>query len=58
MTLFDYCDRKIPDYYGSMFLDGYSPEQILHSLRRKMIEQHEERSDVGEFKIVSEVKIK
>lgn len=58
MTLFDYYDRKIPDYYNTMYLDGYSPKQILHSLHRKMIQQHEERNDVGEFKIISEVKIK
>ena len=58
MTLFDYYDRKIPDYYNTMYLDGYSSEQSLHSLHRKMIQQHEEQGDVDEFKIISEVKIK
>ena len=58
MALFDQYDSKIPDYYNGMFLDGYKPYDILHSIRRKMVQQHEEQNDVGEFKIVSEVKIK
>jgi len=58
MTLFDYYDSKIPDYYNGMYLDRYKPHEILHAVRRKMVQQHEERNDVGEFKIISEVKIK
>jgi len=58
MALFDYYDGKIPDYYDTMYLDGYTPEQILYSAHRQMIRQYEERNGVGEFKIVSEVKIK
>ena len=58
MTLFDYYDSKIPDYYNGMYLDGYKPHEILHAVRRKMVQRNEERNDVGEFKIVSEVKIK
>ena len=58
MTLFDYYDRKISDYYNGMYLDGYKPHEILHAVRRKILQQNEEQGDVGEFKIVSEVKIK
>jgi len=58
MTLFDQYDSKIPDYYNGMYLDGYKPHEILHAVRRKMVQQNEEQGDVGEFKIVSEVKIK
>ena len=41
-----------------MYLDGYKPHEILHAVRRKMVQQIEEQNDVGEFKIGSEVKIK
>ena len=58
MALFDQYDSKIPDYYNGMYLDGYKPHEILHAVRRKMVQQNEEQGDVGEFKIVSEVKIK
>ena len=35
-------DRKIPDYYPTMYLDGYTPDQILHAVRRGMIQRHRE----------------
>lgn len=28
MMSFDYYDRRIPDYYDWMYLDGYNPEKI------------------------------
>ena len=37
MTLSEYYDRKIPDYYDTMYLDGYTPEQILYSAHRTMV---------------------
>ena len=61
MTLFDYYDRKISDYYDTMYLDGYTPEQILYSAHRKMVREIEARREANEipnFKIISEVKIK
>ena len=68
MTLPELLDSKIPDYYPSMYLDGYTPEQILHSARRKLLQEHEEReatrreaeeaNEVPEVKIRSEVRIK
>lgn len=58
MTLFDYYDRQIPEYYKEMHLDGYTPDQIAYALRRKMIQEHEERQTVNEIKITSEVRLK
>lgn len=31
MTLSDYVNRKVPEYYNWMYLDGYTPEEIKHS---------------------------
>ena len=68
MTLFDYYDRQIPDYYNGMHRDGYTPQQILHALHRKMIQEYEARkaeqqaeaelNEVWNVKIRSEVKVK
>lgn len=59
MTLYEYYDRQIPDYYDGMYLDGYTPEQILHAARRKMIADYRDgQNAVDEVKITSEVKIK
>ena len=68
MTLYEYLDSKIPDYYPTMYRDGYSPEQILHAARRKILQEYEARkeaqraeaeaNEISEVKIVSEVKIR
>ncbi len=64
MTLYEYYDRKIPDYYPTMYRDGYSPEQIRYALHRKMVRENEsreaeaEQNEVWNVKITSEVKIK
>lgn len=68
MTLYEYYDRKIPDYYDGMYLDGYTPEQILHAAHRKMRQEYEareaakrakaEENEIPTVKIVSEVKIR
>ena len=68
MTLFEYYDRKIPDYYPTMYLDGYSPEQIMYAAHRKLRKEYEAReaqriaeaeaNEIPEVKITSEVRIK
>ena len=60
MTFGEYWTRKIPDYYDYMYLDGYTPEQIMYALHRQMMREYEERkaNDVVDIRIKSEVKIK
>ena len=68
MTLYEYLDSKIPDYYPTMYRDGYSPEQILHAARRKILREYEarkaaqraaaEENEIPNVKIISEVKIR
>lgn len=41
--MFEEYDKKIPDYYPTMYMDGYTPEQILHAARRGIIQRHRER---------------
>lgn len=61
MTISEYYDSKIPDYYDTMYLDGYTPDQILYSVHRQMVREIEARREANEIpnvKIISEVKIK
>lgn len=68
MTLLNNYFKDVPDYYDSMYLDGYSPEQILHAAHQKMIREYEERkaaqraeaeaNEIPNVKIISEVKIR
>ena len=72
MSLFEYLDRKIPDYYPTMYKDGYTPEQIRYAAHRKIRRDYEAREaakraeaeaeaaamEIPEVKITSVVKIK
>ncbi len=68
MSLMDYYNRQIPEYYDTMYMDGYTPEQILHAAHKKMMREYEERkatqraeaeaNEIPNVKIVSEVKIR
>lgn len=65
MTLADYYFRKVPEYYDWMYLDGFTPEEIMYALHKKMDREMAEREASGEtppsfdaVKINSEVKVK
>ena len=62
MTLENYRFREIPEYYDWMSLDGFTPDEILYALHKKMnrqqAEQEELADSVDSIKIKSEVKIK
>ena len=61
MNLLNSFHGNVPEYYNAMYLDGYSPEQILHTARQKIIREHEAKAEANEIpnvKIISEVKIK
>lgn len=61
MTVAEYYDRQIPEQHPAMYLNGYTPQQILYAAHRKMYQDHLERqeeAEVPEFQIQSVVKIK
>ena len=62
MTLENYRFREIPEYYEWMYLDGFTPDEILYALHKKMnrqqAEQEELADSVDSIKVKSEVKIK
>ena len=61
MSLSDYYNRQIPEYYDTMYMDGYTPEQIMMAFRKKLAREREERMEANEIpnvKIISEVKVR
>ena len=68
MSLMNHYFRDVPDYYDTMYMDGYTPEQIMYSAHRKMIRAYEARkadqqaeaeaNEIPNVKIISEVKIR
>ena len=37
--------RHIPEYYDTMYLDGYTPYEILHATSRKMYNDYLARKE-------------
>ncbi len=68
MSLMNHYFRDVPDYYDTMYLDGYSPEQIRYAAHKKMIREYEarkeaqraaaEENEIPNVKIISEVKVR
>ena len=60
MTVIDYHNRRIPEYYDTMYMDGYEPWEILEavhkSMRRRLAEREAEKNSVNEVKITSVIK--
>ena len=57
MTINDYSGRQIPPYYSTMYLDGFTPEQILSALHKQMIAEAAEDGPADyNIHITSEVK--
>ena len=50
MTLSEYCYRKVPDYYDTMYLDGFTPDEILYAHRKMMRKKQEERQQEKQIK--------
>ena len=45
MTLSELYHKDVPEYYNWMYLDGYTPEQIMYACRKKMYKDFVERRD-------------
>ena len=68
MSLLNNYYENVPEYYNTMYMDGYSPEQILHAAHQTMIRQYEarkaaqraaaEENEIPNVKIISEVKVR
>ncbi len=68
MTIYDWMTRDIPEYYPSMYLDGYKPYEIMQAAHKSIMRRYYEReaayeamqaeSEITEVKVTSEVKIK
>ena len=36
-------NSQIPEYYPTMYLDGYTPEQIFYAKRKQMLKNYNEQ---------------
>lgn len=53
--------KQVPEYYKGMYQDGYTPEQILDAIHRKMyrqaIEKESQVDEIAALQINSVVRI-
>ena len=42
-SLLEQHNRKIPDYYPTMYMDGFTPEEVMYAAKRQMYQQILER---------------
>ena len=55
MTLAEYNSRKIPPYYDTMYLDGYTPQEIYQAYKKRMLDKVNEEKEIPTVEIVSEI---
>lgn len=58
MSIFDYNNRKIPEYYPTMHLDGYTPYEIMAAKKAALYKEIQQQEAIEEIKITTEIKIK
>lgn len=58
ISVFDLINDRIPEYYDTMYMDGYTPTEIMFAVHKKMKREYQERQKVDSIKITSEVKIR
>lgn len=55
MSIIDYYNRQIPEYYDWMYLDGYSPTEILIAMQKKWDRELSEQDIFNTISVKSEV---
>jgi hypothetical protein len=58
MTLSDYINRQVPEYYDWMYLDGYTPEQILHASTKQMYDNYTAKKEAEQDVYVPNITFK
>lgn len=46
MTMLEQYGRSIPDPYPYMYLDGYTPYEILHTTSRKLYQDYQAKREI------------
>lgn len=56
--LFDSIYDNIPEYYPTMYLDGYKPHEIQNALHKKVMKEFIDDETVDSVTINSEIRVK
>lgn len=56
MSISDVANKNIPEYYDTMYLDGYTPQEVYIAFKKKMADEYSKKDSETEIHIVSEEK--
>lgn len=56
--LIDFIEGKLPEYYPTMYMDGYTPEEIKTAHAKKMKEMIADNDSVESLNINSSIEAK
>lgn len=45
MTIADFIKSRLPDYYDTMYLDGYTPQEIVAAASATLYKEYQERNN-------------
>ena len=57
MTMIDYMNRKLTDYYDTMFMDGFMPHEILAAAHQTMRRNYLDAIEPTDKKITVETRM-
>ena len=57
MGLLEWYNRQIPEYYDTMYLDGYTPQQILYAKHRQMYNDYLARKEAQKAAAVAQPEV-
>ena len=50
--------KRIPEYYDTMYLDGYTPYEILYATRKKMFREYQKQEEAKQDAIIPTLNFK
>ena len=56
-SIFDYKYRNVPEYYNTMYLDGFTPAEIRYALRKQIEREQEEQNLLKQVEMAKEHEI-
>lgn len=48
MNIMEWQNRKVPEYYPYMYLDGFTPDEIMYAAQKKMLADYQKRQEENE----------
>lgn len=55
MSVIENYNKNIPEYYDTMYLDGYTPQEIYQAHKKRMVDELTAKEETPTVEIISEI---